>query len=621
VGKNRTGLNALHRDHPDKDTGAVGQHVELERLIDFLDKGRLTEAERKEVEEHLFRCRQCGALLSAFMLDEFASDSGERGLTDPERLASHPDHLGEEVEAAGQHVELERLTAYYEGRMTTAEREELQEHLSLCVRCSALLRELHEFASDSGERGLSGPEHLEQEAWELLVQSRPVATTERTGPMDRSSPAQPSRLLLRLVEAATDSRHLASLRRRSASGRDRDERVSSNAGDPPREQESGEGSLEEYPESFWERLHEVAARFEAELQFAGAFLEDNPTSPQVSMMLGNSSELRRVAFLQRLVEKAYSLRLNKPNQGLRILEDVLTWTQTDSSRLVSVFRARALMERGNFLRILGNPDSARKSFALAFDELENCAPNDPLEVARYQELLGTLEGYCGNYEAAADLLSKALAKVRWWGDQYSLQRILIAKAFTLMQSGEPELALKTLSEAEPFVSGQNEPRLLFCLRFNFAATLCDLGQFMEAQRCVSEITALAAETGNELDPVRALWLRGRIDSGLGRTQEAEAAFKQVWQAFRQRGVANDFAMVTLELVSLLSEQGRWSEVRSLAKETMWIFKAQGIHSEAEKALAFFCEMAAAERLTVELAQRILEYLSRAEKNLGLRFNE
>ncbi len=204
MGKNRTGLNALHRDHPDKDTGAVGQHVELERLIDFLDKARLTEAERKEVKEHLFRCGQCGALLSEFMLDEFASDSGERGLTGPERLASHPDHLGEEVGAAGQHVELERLTAYYEGRMTAAEREELQEHLSHCVRCSVLLRELHEFASDSGERGLSGPESLKQEAWELLAQSRPVATTERTGSMDRSSPAQPSHLLLRLVEAATE---------------------------------------------------------------------------------------------------------------------------------------------------------------------------------------------------------------------------------------------------------------------------------------------------------------------------------------------------------------------------------------------------------------------------------
>src|SRR6185312_14223458 len=177
VGKKRTGLNALHRDHPDKDTGAVGQHVEFERLIDILDKGRLTKVEL----EHLSLCVPCSVLLRK--LHEFASDSGEKGLSGPERLAPHPDHLGEEIGTAGQHVEVERLTAYYEGRMTAAEREELQEHLSLCVRCSVLLRELQEFAADSGERGLSGPESLEQDAWELLAQSRPVGTTERPMPL------------------------------------------------------------------------------------------------------------------------------------------------------------------------------------------------------------------------------------------------------------------------------------------------------------------------------------------------------------------------------------------------------------------------------------------------------
>jgi hypothetical protein len=409
VGKNHTRLKALHRDHPDENTGAVGQHIELERLNDFLGEGRLTEAERKEVREHLSRCVQCSVLLHE--LHEFASDSGERGLTDPESLASHTDHLGEEVGVAGQHVELERLTAYYEGRMTTAEREELQEHLSLCVRCSVLLRELHEFASDSGERGLSGPESLKQDAWELLVQSRSVATT-----------------------------------------------------------------------------------------------------------------------LSRVEDTAHHLYMVAEQAG-------------------------------------------------------RSAPHDEALVLAPPEVKG---------------------------------RILLKKAFTLAQSGEPELALQTLSEAEPFVIGFMEPRLLLCLRIKFTGIFCDLGRFMEAQRRVSEITALAAETGNELDLVRTLWLWGRIDSGLGRAPEAEAAFKQVRQAFRQRGIAfaDDFATVTLELALLLSEQGRWSEVRSLATETKLMFKAQGIHSEAERALTFFCEMAATERLTVELTKSTLGYLNRAENLPG-----
>jgi hypothetical protein len=92
---------------------------------------------------------------------------------------AHPDHLREDAGAAGQHIdpgqhiELERLIAYYEGRGTEAERKEVQDHLSSpCVRCTFLLCELNEFSRDSGERGITGPEHLEQEAWEALQRQR-----------------------------------------------------------------------------------------------------------------------------------------------------------------------------------------------------------------------------------------------------------------------------------------------------------------------------------------------------------------------------------------------------------------------------------------------------------------
>lgn len=102
----------------------------------------------------------------------------EDGAVDAKRTdlnASHRDHPDEDAEAVGHHVGLEGLIAYCEGRLTAAEREDLQEHLSLCARCTALLRELYEFASDSDQRGLTGPERLEQEAWESLVQRRAVA--------------------------------------------------------------------------------------------------------------------------------------------------------------------------------------------------------------------------------------------------------------------------------------------------------------------------------------------------------------------------------------------------------------------------------------------------------------
>lgn len=73
----------------------------------------------------------------------------------------------------GPHVGLKRLTAYREGTLSTGEREALQEHLSLCSRCTGLLRELRDFEAATREAGAAGPPSLQEEAWASLVRHLP----------------------------------------------------------------------------------------------------------------------------------------------------------------------------------------------------------------------------------------------------------------------------------------------------------------------------------------------------------------------------------------------------------------------------------------------------------------
>lgn len=81
----------------------------------------------------------------------------------------------EESGDAGPHVGSKRLIAYHEGTLPPAEREAVQEHLSLCARCTGLLLELRDF-EEAAARGEAGPESLRQEAWESLVQRLPSKT-------------------------------------------------------------------------------------------------------------------------------------------------------------------------------------------------------------------------------------------------------------------------------------------------------------------------------------------------------------------------------------------------------------------------------------------------------------
>jgi hypothetical protein len=73
----------------------------------------------------------------------------------------------------GPHASMKRLIAYREGTLPEAEREALHEHLSLCSRCTGLLRDLREFESAAAGAVETGPEPLRQEAWESLVRRLP----------------------------------------------------------------------------------------------------------------------------------------------------------------------------------------------------------------------------------------------------------------------------------------------------------------------------------------------------------------------------------------------------------------------------------------------------------------
>lgn len=95
----------------------------------------------------------------------------------------------EESADVGPHAGLKRLIAYRRGTLPAAEREALQEHLSLCKRCAGLLVELRDFEAASAGGGAAGPESLRQDAWESLARHlpwkvsaiRPIAGATRRG--------------------------------------------------------------------------------------------------------------------------------------------------------------------------------------------------------------------------------------------------------------------------------------------------------------------------------------------------------------------------------------------------------------------------------------------------------
>lgn len=133
--------------------------------------------------------------------------------TDPKAALREP--AVEEEAAIAPHPGWKRLLAYREGTVGAAEREALQEHLSLCRRCSELLRELRDFETESAA-GAAPALAGRGEAWNALLERLPPALglpsehpPTRPGAERSSREPSPPRRISRLAYAAAAALLLA----------------------------------------------------------------------------------------------------------------------------------------------------------------------------------------------------------------------------------------------------------------------------------------------------------------------------------------------------------------------------------------------------------------------------
>ncbi len=188
--------------------------------------------------------------------------------------------------------------------------------------------------------------------------------------------------------------------------------------------------------------------------------------------------------------------------------------------------------------------------------------------------------------------------------------ILLNKAVTLKENGDPEDALQTLARAARLIDAERQPRQRCVLRFNQAANLLLLGRAGEAAPIVAEVRELVERLRNEVDLVRTIWLEGNCAAGLGRREEALTKLEQVRHEFEVRENPFDYALASLDLAMIYREEGRFAEIKALADQMLEIFKAQKVHREAIAAVILFKEAAEKQQVTAEMVQRLQKQLSK-----------
>jgi transcriptional regulator with XRE-family HTH domain len=207
---------------------------------------------------------------------------------------------------------------------------------------------------------------------------------------------------------------------------------------------------------------------------------------------------------------------------------------------------------GNARRVHGKLQESDATFARALPLWKAGAPGDPglLNEARVLGLEASLRIDEGRPAEALVLLAEALAVDRQGETKY----LLVNRAHALALLGDYDGATTALRRAEPLIDANQEPRLLFCVKFQLLSILCHLGLFAEAEENLPKIRIVAERLGQALDLVRTRWIEGWVASGLGRREEAIAALEQVSRDFSTREIPFDAALATLELAALRAGQ-------------------------------------------------------------------
>jgi tetratricopeptide (TPR) repeat protein len=342
-------------------------------------------------------------------------------------------------------------------------------------------------------------------------------------------------------------------------------------------------------------------------------LECHPQARRL-VMIHNDKRLQSWGLYERLLEEGRQMERRDPASAVDLAElalavvDHLDPGGLGEDRLAD-FRATAFAALGNARRLAKNFDGAREAFREAWKFLAE-GSDDPFEEASLVSREASLFCDLGEFEKAAQLLERALLLYREGGDLHFQGRTLLQQAL-LVGYIEPEKGVDLAEEALALIDAVREPRLELCARHNLTWFLNDSGQVREAMAMLETSRNLYAQFADAWTRILLHWLEGRINRSLGDLPEAEHTFKGVWKKLHQRGFQRELTLLTIDLVEVYAQQGKFDEAIELVDAFRPLLEERGMHAEGLAFWSFLHEALAARSAESGVFRKTSLYYRRA----------
>jgi tetratricopeptide (TPR) repeat protein len=309
-----------------------------------------------------------------------------------------------------------------------------------------------------------------------------------------------------------------------------------------------------------------------------------------------------------LLDRSYTVQLSDPEAALRLADlaalaaDGLDAEHYGSAEVADM-QARAWAEVANAHRITGDLAKADRVMARALD-CRARGTGAPRLLARLSALSGALACAQRRFDEAFRLLDIAYSLYMSLNDRPAAGRALIARGLYAGYVGDPLEGIHYLLQGLNTIDRAQEPKLAFQALHNIVLLRVELGEYEEASRYLQRMQPLYDRYLSDLERLKLCWVEGKIAAGLGRLDDAEAAFLKASQDFEQAGLGYRAALASLDLVAVWLRQGRTTEIRHLVAELLATFRAVGVEREALAGILLLRDAVECEQATFELLQLI-----------------
>jgi tetratricopeptide (TPR) repeat protein len=264
--------------------------------------------------------------------------------------------------------------------------------------------------------------------------------------------------------------------------------------------------------------------------------------------------------------------------------------------------------RSNALRHLGRYDEALDAAELAESFHGSLVTGDfDLAQARYTRA-GTLFKMT-RYAEALEVLAKATATLRDYGDSVPLAKTIMLDAAIRIEEGDVALAQERWRDVLPILERLGDAVEHARVLANLAECNLRLGAYDQAMADAQRSVARYRELHMEMESIRSEWTigmvhlaRGESDHGLGVLENAAAAFEML-------SMSGDAGFIKLDICEELLRREEWTEAEVTARGLASLFIAAHVTTASTRALDFLRRSVENRQATAETVRYVREYVT------------